>query len=117
MCRSKKISAGAAPVEAPDSGGPYMGEPPAEHATLRLLRIWLIAGSHLPRRSPIMGSQGQQILPIQAVADIFARGYLRLTDKAKYDAISAPDDLQKELDVFATESPHVCQEVDRRTRT
>ena len=53
-----------------------------------------------------MSSHGQQLHAIQAVADIFARGYLRLTESGKYSAVSEPLDRHKELDVSATESPH-----------
>ena len=41
------------------------------------------------------------------LAGLLARGYLRLTEKAQFRAVSDPSQPQKELDVSTTESPHV----------
>jgi len=46
------------------------------------------------------------------VATLFARAYLRLTEKARNDDVSRPGEPQKQLDVSATESAHVNDETD-----
>lgn len=45
---------------------------------------------------------------------ILARGYLRLTEQARNDGISDPNQPQKELDVDVEESPHDDDQVGRR---
>ena len=45
------------------------------------------------------------------VAEVFARAYLRLTQKSRTSAVSGSEEPQKPLDVLAAESPHVVAEI------
>ena len=53
--------------------------------------------------------QGSPLLTKKIAAEL-ASAYLRLTQTAQNDAVFRSDELQKGLDVSATESPHVVEE-------
>ena len=59
-----------------------------------------------------MRSGASQPAEFAAIAEVFAKGVLRLTQNPRSDAVSEPKEPQERLDVSPAESPPVVAETD-----